>query len=92
MANFSKVVSVAASSYATNPDVVIPFVPKRIRVMNMDEGDLAFVSLDGRLDDVALLNDVKSPSSSHEWMWQISRKVWLRTNGASVQVQIVAEA
>lgn len=92
MANYSKLVTVTATTYSTAADVEIPFVPKRIRVMNMDEGDLAFVSLDGRLDDVALLNDVKSPSSSHEWMWQISRKVWLRTNGASVQVQIVAEA
>ena len=92
MANYSKLVTVTSATYSTAADVEIPFVPKRIRVMNMDEGDLAFVSLDGRLDDVALLNDVKSPSSSHEWMWQISRKVWLRTNGASVQVQIVAEA
>ncbi len=92
MANYSKLVTVTSATYNTAADAEIPFVPKRIRVMNMDEGDLAFVSLDGRLDDVALLNDVKSPSSSHEWMWQISRKVWLRTNGASVQVQIVAEA
>ncbi len=92
MANYSKLVTVSATSYSTAADVEIPFVPKRIRVMNMDEGDLAFVSLDGKLDDVALLNDVKSPSSSHEWMWQISRKVWLRTAGNAVQVQIVAEA
>lgn len=92
MANYSKLVTVTATSYSTAPDVEIPFVPKRIRVMNMDEGDTALVSLDGRTDSVALLNDVKSPSSSHEWMWQISQKVWLRTNGASVLVQVVAEA
>ncbi len=92
MANYSKVVSVAAGSYATNPDVVIPFVPKRIRVMNMDAAAMAYVSLDGHQDDVALLNDVKSPSSSHEWSWQICQKVWLRTGGAAVSVQIVAEA
>lgn len=92
MANFSKVVSVAAGSYATDPDVIIPFVPKRIRVMNMDAAALAYVSLDGHQDDVALLNDVKSPSSSHEWSWQICQKVWLRTGGAAVSVQIVAES
>lgn len=91
MANYSALVTVTATSYSTAPDVELPFVPKRIRVCNMDEGDLAFVSLDGRTDSVALLNDVKSPSSSHEWMWQISRKVWLKTAGASVLVQIVAE-
>lgn len=92
MANYSKVVSVAVGSYATTPDLIIPFVPKRIRVMNMDGAALAYVSLDGRQDDVALLNDVKSPSSSHEWSWQISQKVWLRTGGAAVSVQVVAEA
>lgn len=92
MANYSKIVSVSAATYSTAPDLEIPFVPKRIRVMNMDAAAVAYVSLDGREDDVALLNDVKSPSSSHEWMWQISRKVWLRTGGAAVSVQIVAEA
>ena len=92
MANFSKVVTVSATSYSTLPDVEIPFVPKRIRVMNMDEADVGYVSLDGRVDAVALLDDVKSPSSSHEWMWQISQKVWLRTAGNAVQVQVVAEA
>ncbi len=92
MANYSALVTVTATSYATDPDVEIPFVPKRIRVMNMDEGDLAAVSLDGRTDSVVLLNDVKSPSSSHEWIWQISRKVWLKTAGTSVQVQVVAES
>lgn len=92
MANFSKVVSVVAGSYATDADVIIPFVPKRIRVMNMDAGAMAYASLDGRQDDVALIADVKSPSSSHEWSWQICQKVWLRTGGAAVSVQIVAEA
>lgn len=92
MANYSKLVTVSSATYSTAADVEIPFVPKRIRVMNMDEGDVGYVSLDGRVDAVALLNDVKSPSSSHEWMWQISQKVWLRTGGAAVQVQIVAEA
>ena len=92
MANYSKVVSVVAGSYATDADVIIPFVPKRIRVMNMDAGAMAYASLDGRQDDVALIADVKSPSSSHEWSWQICQKVWLRTGGAAVSVQIVAEA
>lgn len=92
MANYSKVISVAAGSYATGPDVVIPFVPKRIRVMNMDGAAIAYASLDGHQDAVALLNDLKSPSSSHEWMWQISQKVWLRTGGGAVSVQVVAEA
>ena len=92
MANYSKVVTVSSATYSTAADVEIPFVPKRIRVMNMDAGALAYASLDGREDAVALLADVKSPSSSHEWMWQISQKVWLRTGGAAVQVQIVAEA
>ena len=92
MANFSAMVTVSVTSYNMAPDVVIPFVPKRIRVMNMDGGDVAYASLDGREDAVAVLNDVKSPSSSHEWMWQISQKVWLRTDGGAVLVQIVAEA
>lgn len=92
MANYSKVVSVSSATYTTAPDLEIPFVPKRIRVMNMDAAAMAYVSLDGRQDDVALLNDVKSPSSSHEWSWQICQKVWLRTGGGAVSVQIVAEA
>jgi len=91
MATFSKLVSVSATSYST-ADAVIPFVPKRIRACNMDGGDVAFVSFDGITDAAAVSDNVLSPSSCQEWVSQLATKVWLRTNGSAVQVQIVAEA
>ena len=92
MATFSKVVTVTAAAYTTAPDVVIPFVPKVIRACNMDGGDIAFVSMDGMTDAMALSADVKSPSSVQQWNWQLATKVWLRTASASVDVQIIAES
>lgn len=92
MATYSKVVTVTATTYATAPDVVIPFVPKVIRACNMNAGDIAFVSMDGVTDSAALLNDVKSPSSVQQWTWQLATKVWLKTTSASVVVQIIAES
>ena len=91
MATYSKVVTVSSTTYST-ADVVIPFVPKRIRACNMDGGDLAFVSFDGRTDAGQMSDNILSPSSCQEWCWQLATLVWLRTNGSAVQVQIVAEA
>lgn len=92
MATYSKVVTVTASAYSTAPDLQIPYVPKVIRACNMNEGDVAYVSFDGVNDAAALLDDVKSPSSVMEWRWQLGQKVWLRSAGGSVDVQIIAEA
>ena len=92
MATYSKVVTVLDTDYLTDPDVVIPFVPKVIRACNMDGGDIAFVSMDGRTDAAALSADVKSPSSVQEWTWQLATRVWLKTSSANVDVQIIAES
>lgn len=91
MATYSKVISVAAASYATAPDVEIPFVPKVVRACCLTEAAMPYVSFDGVTDAAALKNDVKSPSSVMEWRWQMGQKVWLKAAGA-VSVQIIAEA
>lgn len=92
MATYSKIVTVVDTDYLTEPDVVIPFVPKVIRACNMDGGDIAFVSMDGRTDAAALSEDMKSPSSVQKWTWQLATKVWLKTANAGVDVQIIAES
>lgn len=90
MATFSKVVA-ATASYATSPDVVIPFVPKVIRVCCMGTAAMPSVSFDGLTDAAVLLNDVKSPSSVMEWRWQMGQKVWIKAS-STVDVQIIAES
>lgn len=92
MATYSKVLTVSSATYGTAADVEIPFVPKVIRACNMDEAAVAFVSFDGVNDSAALVDDIKSPSSVQQWTWQLATKVWLRTAGAGVSVQIIAEA
>lgn len=91
MATYSSTVAVSSGTYAA-VDVTIPFVPKRIRACNMDGGDVAFVSFDGVTDAASLSDNVLSPSSCQEWFSQLAVKVWLRTAGSAVQVQILAEA
>ncbi len=91
MATYSKVLTVSATAYTSAPDIVFPWDPKRVTVCNMNAADVAYVSFGGVEDSGALLNDVKSPSSKQEWMWQFSRKLWLRTGGNAVQVQVIAE-
>lgn len=92
MATFSKRVYVSTPTYGTEPDMEIPFVPKVIRAAQLDDGDFAYVSFDGVTDACVLLNDVRSMSSLMEWRWQMGRKVWLRSGGGSVDMQIIAEA
>ena len=91
MATYSTIVTVSVSAYTADPSIVFPFDPKRVTVCNMDAADMAYVSFDGKLDSAGLLNDVKSPSSKQEWMWQFSRKIWLRTGGSAVKMQVIAE-
>lgn len=93
MATFSQVLTVSNAVYSTAPDIVIPFPqPKRVRFCNMNGGDLAALSFDGVSDAGTVAADVKSPSSVQEWQWQFSAKIWLRTLGAAVSVQVVAES
>lgn len=92
MATFSKVQTVSSTTYTTAPTAEIPFVPKVIRACNMDAGAIAYVSFDGVTDAAALVADVKSPSSVMEWRWQFGQKVWLRTAGGAVSVQVIVEA
>lgn len=93
MATYSQVLTVSAATYNTAPDIVLPFYQaKRIRFCNMDAADVAYISFDGVTDAGAVLNNVVSPSSVQEWQWQFVSKVWLRTAGSAVQVQVVAES
>lgn len=92
MATYSKVLTVTATSYPTAPAVEVPFEPKRVTVCSMDGADIAFVSFDGKTDAGALINNVQSPSSKQEWIWQYGRKVWLRTTSSTVKVQVIVEA
>lgn len=93
MAAFSSLQSIATATYPSTPQVEIPFYqPKRVRAENFDAAAIVYVSFDGVNDHGALLDDTLSPLSSHEWMWQMPQKVWLRTEGAvATQVQIIAE-
>lgn len=92
MAVYSTVVTVSVTAYTAEPSIVFPFDPKRVTVCNMDAADMGYVSFSGNLDSGALLNDVKSPSSKQEWVWQYGRKLWLRTGGNAVKLQVIAEA
>ena len=92
MATYSQVLTVTSATYSTAPDIVLPFPQaKRIRFCNMDAADVAYISFDGVTDAGAVLNDVKSPSSVQDWMWQFIQKIWLRADGAT-KVQIVVES
>lgn len=93
MATYSKVMSVANAAYNTAPDIVLPFPQaKRIRFCNMDAAAVAYISFDGVTDAGAVLNNVLSPSSVQEWQWQFITKMWVRTAGAAVSVQVLAES
>lgn len=93
MATFSQIETVSSANYSTAPDIVLPFPqPKRVRFCNMDGGDLACISFDGVNDAGTVSDDVKSPSSVQEWQWQFTSKIWLRTLGNPVSVQVVAES
>jgi hypothetical protein len=92
MSTFSKVVNVTATSYATAPDIEFPFEPKLVTAQNLDGGDVAYVSFDGRTDAAGLLNNPLAPASTHRWEWQYNRKLWLQTGGSAVLVQIIAES
>ena len=93
MATYSQVLTVSATSYSTAPDIVLPFPQaKRIRFCNMNAADVAYISFDGVSDAGAALNNVLSPSSVQDWQWQFITKIWLRTKGSAVQVQVLAES
>lgn len=93
MATYSKVQTVSSATYNTAPDIVVPFPQsKRIRFCNMDAAAVAYISFDGVTDAGAVLNNVQSPSSVQEWQWQFITKIWLRTAGAAVQVQVLVES
>lgn len=93
MATFSQLANVPNVVYNSAPDIVVPFPQaKRIRFCNMSAADVAFISFDGVTDAGAVLNNVMSPSSVQEWQWQFVTKIWLRTAGSAVDVQVVVEA
>jgi hypothetical protein len=93
MSTYSKVLTVSSATYSTAPDIVLPFSQaKRIRFCNMNAADVAFISFDGFTDAGAALNNVLSPSSVQEWQWQFVSKIWLRTAGVAVQVQVLSES
>jgi hypothetical protein len=94
MANFSTVVTVASSSYTAASRVSLPFTPKKLTVQNFSGAAVVYVSFDGTNDHVALIADVKSPSSVYTFDYaQGVGQVWIRTaGGTSTLVQVVSES
>ena len=92
MAIYRQVITLdAVSSYPGTPQVVIPFVPKSIAVVNEGPtGANAFVSFDGQSDDAQLTPG--TPSAGMVFSQRTTR-VWLKRGAAAsgIVVQIVAE-
>jgi hypothetical protein len=93
MANFSTVATVASATYAATSTVKLPFTPKKLTVQNFSGAAIVYVSFDGTNDHVALIADVKSPSSVYTFDYaQGINQIWIRTaGGTSTTVQVISE-
>ena len=93
MSAHAQVVDVSGDAgYPATPQVVIPFVPKCISVLNEDVGttDDVYVSFDGVNDMGHLI-----AGATIEYTLQFVTKVWLRRGAVGTpptNVQVVAEA
>lgn len=95
-----QVTNAPATNYNTTADLVIPFVPKKITLVN-DDGTAAndaFVSFDGKNDQVHLDGGV-GPGARHELTAEGSissnnLSVWVRKGGGSApsSVTIMVQA
>lgn len=74
-------------SYTADPQVVIPFEPDRIVIINEDAAGSAYVSFDGATDHIHLTG-----GAAPVVLKQKATRIWLRDDTGAGDVQIIAEA
>lgn len=96
MANFSTVVTVASETYDITSTVKLPFTPKKLVVQNFNPNDpqaIAYVSLDGQTDAVAISSFPFGPAAFYKFEWTTGNQIWIRTDGGNPAIiQVIAEA
>lgn len=86
MSVYQQSVSVSDAAFPGTPQVIVPFEPRTITVINESAAAKAFVSMDGVNDQGHLIG-----SAVIEYGQRVT-KVWLRRDGgASPLIQVIAE-
>ncbi len=87
MSAFSDIIVVSDLAFPATPQVVIPFEPKSITIINESTMQQGFVSFDGVNDQGHLLG-----RAVIEYEQRVT-KVWLRKGGgANINIQVLAES
>jgi hypothetical protein len=98
MAVFMQRVSVSSATYGA-AQVAIPFKPKRVAVINESTSNAAFASFDGVNDHGKLVPGTPAAGLTYEQALGLTdpvtktivSNVWLRHDGSTVTVQVIAE-
>lgn len=82
-----------AAAFPPDPQVVVPFEPKRITVINQVAAEYIEFSFDG-VNVHGRLTSAATASGSEIVLIQRARQLWLRaeTGGATSPVEVIAEA